>query len=95
MAAPRAQGTQVPLPRGRGSVGDGCGSVTAPAPKRLATNLLFLMAGEFTAKLLTFAIFSHLARTLGPRDYGFVEFTLAPDGVLHSSRGSGPRLVRR
>ena len=70
MAAPRAQGSQAPLPDGRGSA-------TAPAPKRLATNLLFLMAGEFTAKLLTFATFSYLARTLGPRDYGFVEFTLA------------------
>lgn len=47
------------------------------APQRLATNLLFLVAGEFTAKLLTFASFSYLARTLGPRDYGFIEFTLA------------------
>src|SRR6516225_7999510 len=52
-------------------------SAAFPAPQRLATNLLFLMAGEFTAKLLTFATFSYLARTLGPRDYGFVEFTLA------------------
>jgi O-antigen/teichoic acid export membrane protein len=48
-----------------------------PAPQRLATNLLFLLAGEFAAKLLTFATFSYLARTLGPRDYGFIEFTLA------------------
>ena len=48
-----------------------------PAPQRLATNLLLLVAGEFTAKLLTFGSFSYLARTLGPRDYGFIEFTLA------------------
>src|SRR5215475_6726094 len=52
-------------------------SPARPEPKRLAANLLFLMAGEFTAKLLTFASFSYLARTLGPRDYGFIEFTLA------------------
>jgi O-antigen/teichoic acid export membrane protein len=30
-----------------------------------------------TAKLLTFASFSYLARILGPKNYGFVEFTLA------------------
>jgi len=49
----------------------------APVRQRLATNLLFLLSGEFTAKLLTFASFSYLARMLGPRDYGFIEFTLA------------------
>jgi O-antigen/teichoic acid export membrane protein len=52
-------------------------SPAAAVPRGLATNLLFLLAGEFTAKLLTFASFSYLARTLGPRDYGFIEFTLA------------------
>ncbi|HEY7336564.1 MAG TPA: flippase [Bryobacteraceae bacterium] len=52
-------------------------SAPGPAPKGLAANLIFLMAGEFTAKLLTFASFSYLARTLGPLDYGFIEFTLA------------------
>jgi len=46
-------------------------------PRRLAINYLYLSAGEFTAKLLTFATFSFLARVLGPLDYGFVEFTLA------------------
>ena len=51
---------------------------TAPVVQtRLALNLLYLLAGEFTAKLFTFATFSYLARTLGPRDYGFIEFTLA------------------
>src|SRR5215472_18740804 len=49
----------------------------APVRQRLATNLLFLVTGEFTAKLLTFGSFSYLARSLGPRDYGFIEFTLA------------------
>jgi O-antigen/teichoic acid export membrane protein len=49
----------------------------ATEPRRLALNLVYLLAGEFAAKLFTFATFSYLARTLGPRDYGFIEFTLA------------------
>ena len=49
----------------------------APIPQKIAANLMFLVAGEFTSKLLTFASFSYLARMLGPRDYGFLEFTLA------------------
>lgn len=54
------------------------GSITpASESRRLAVNFLYLLAGEFTAKLFTFASFSYLARTLGPRDYGFIEFTLA------------------
>jgi O-antigen/teichoic acid export membrane protein len=53
-------------------------TVTRPAePLRLATNFIFLSAGEFTAKLLTFASFTYLARTLGPVSYGAIEFTLA------------------
>jgi len=53
-------------------------SATPPAePRRLAINFLFLTAGEFTAKLLTFASFTYLARVLGPLPYGSVEFTLA------------------
>jgi O-antigen/teichoic acid export membrane protein len=46
-------------------------------PRRLAVNFLFLSCGEFTAKLLTFASFSYLARVLGPWYYGMLEFTLA------------------
>jgi O-antigen/teichoic acid export membrane protein len=46
-------------------------------PRRLAVNFLFLSAGEFTAKLLTFASFSYMARVLGPWYYGLLEFTLA------------------
>jgi len=50
----------------------------AAEPRRLAINFIYLSAGELTAKLLTFASFSYLARTLGPRgDYGFLEFALA------------------
>ncbi len=45
--------------------------------KRLAVNFLYLSGGEFGAKLLTFASFTYLARTLGPVSYGSVEFTLA------------------
>jgi O-antigen/teichoic acid export membrane protein len=49
----------------------------AVEPHRLAINFLFLSGGECTAKLLTFASFSYLARTLGPWQYGLLEFTLA------------------
>jgi O-antigen/teichoic acid export membrane protein len=45
--------------------------------RKLAINFFFLSAGEMTAKLLTFASFSYLARTLGPGNYGYVEFALA------------------
>jgi O-antigen/teichoic acid export membrane protein len=46
-------------------------------PRRLALNFLLLSLGEFTAKLLTFASFSHMAKVLGPWYYGLLEFTLA------------------
>ena len=49
----------------------------AAEPRRLAINFLFLSCGEFTAKLLTFASFSYLARQLGAWNYGLLEFTLA------------------
>jgi O-antigen/teichoic acid export membrane protein len=51
----------------------------APAtePRRIAINFIFLSAGEITAKLLTFATFSYLARTLAGGGYGYLEFTLA------------------
>ena len=56
----------------------GPATVAGPAePLRLAVNFLFLSAGEFSAKLLTFASFTYLARTLGPVSYGAIEFTLA------------------
>lgn len=47
------------------------------AGRKLAFNYFLLVAGEMTAKVLTFASLSYLARTLGPSDYGFIEFTLA------------------
>ncbi len=51
---------------------------TRPAePRRLAVNFLFLSCGESFAKLLTFASFSYIARTLHPWNYGLIEFTLA------------------
>ena len=58
------------------------GQTSAPAskpaePRRLAINFLFLSCGESLAKVLTFASFSYMARTLGPWNYGLVEFTLA------------------
>lgn len=49
----------------------------AAEPRRLAINFLFLSGGEFTAKLLTFASFSYMARVLGAWNYGILEFTLA------------------
>lgn len=49
----------------------------AAEPRRLAINFVFLSCGEVAAKLLTFASFSYLARTLGPWHYGQLEFTLA------------------
>lgn len=59
-------------------------TVEAPSPaapfarrRGLAVNFVFLSAGEMTAKLLTFASFSYLARLLGPQHYGFIEFALA------------------
>jgi O-antigen/teichoic acid export membrane protein len=45
--------------------------------RRLAINFCLLSGGEFIAKLLTFAAFAYLARTLGPGDYGTLEFVLA------------------
>lgn len=54
------------------------GPTPKPAePRRLAINFLFLSCGESVAKLLTFITFSYLARTLGPWNYGLLEFTLA------------------
>jgi O-antigen/teichoic acid export membrane protein len=48
-----------------------------PTTRRRTLNFLFLAAGEALAKLLTFAAFVHLGRTLGPELYGRVEFVLA------------------
>jgi O-antigen/teichoic acid export membrane protein len=63
------------------TVGEGVAAQPAPVrhteSRRLAVNFLFLSGGEFTAKLLTFASFSYLARTMGAVNYGFLEFTLA------------------
>jgi O-antigen/teichoic acid export membrane protein len=47
------------------------------AGRKLAFNFVLLAASEMTAKLLTFASLSYLARILGPANYGAIEFTLA------------------
>jgi O-antigen/teichoic acid export membrane protein len=47
------------------------------AGRRLAFNFFLLAGGEMTAKVLTFAGLTYLARSLGPANYGFIEFTLA------------------
>ncbi|MCS6953507.1 MAG: oligosaccharide flippase family protein [Bryobacterales bacterium] len=44
---------------------------------RRAGNYLTLSAAEATGKLFNFAAFTHLGRTLGPEQYGLLEFTLA------------------
>jgi len=49
----------------------------APDSRRLAINFALLSIGEFTAKLLTFAVFSRLAHILGAEHYGTIEFVLA------------------
>lgn len=44
---------------------------------RRAGNYLILSAAEAAGKLFNFAAFTHLGRTLGPEQYGLLEFTLA------------------
>ena len=72
------------MPEGHSPSRDLPGAATDPAklgrpaePARLAVNFLLLSAGEFGAKLLTFASLTYLARKLGPSWYGAIEFTLA------------------
>jgi O-antigen/teichoic acid export membrane protein len=48
-----------------------------PDSRKVALNFLLLTAGEFAAKLLTFAAFFYLARALGAEQYGSFEFVLA------------------
>jgi PST family polysaccharide transporter len=40
-------------------------------------NFLFLGAGEFASKVFAFLAFAYLARVLGPREFGQLEFALA------------------
>jgi PST family polysaccharide transporter len=44
---------------------------------RLARNFFLLAVGEFTAKLFAFVAFAYLARVLGPKEFGQIEFALA------------------
>ena len=45
--------------------------------RRVAVNYALLVTGEFFAKILTFFVYTHLARTLGQQRYGSLEFVLA------------------
>lgn len=45
--------------------------------RKLISNLTFLTGGEVVGKILTFAAFTFLARVLGPKHFGYLEFTIA------------------
>lgn len=50
---------------------------SAAGSLRRAGNYFILSAAEAAGKLFNFAAFTHLGRTLGPEQYGLLEFTLA------------------
>jgi O-antigen/teichoic acid export membrane protein len=54
-----------------------CAAPAETRPVPLVRNYALLTAGEFASKLLGFAAFTWMGRTLGPERYGAVEFTLA------------------
>ena len=60
--------------------------------RRLASNYSLLVAGETLSKFFSFVAFMYLARILGPRNYGHMEFTLAVMVffTLFVDMGSGP-----
>src|SRR3990172_5020278 len=45
--------------------------------RKLVSNFTLLSGGEVLGKLLAFATFTYLARTLGPKSFGYLEFTIA------------------
>lgn len=49
----------------------------APEIRKLISNFSFLTGGEVAGKILTFVAFTFLARVLGPRHFGYLEFTIA------------------
>lgn len=51
----------------------------APRTPRLAANYALLSIGELLAKVLGLVAFAYLARVLGPRHYGYLEFAIALD----------------
>ncbi|MCI0411268.1 flippase [bacterium] len=65
--------------------------------KRLASNYSLLVAGEALSKFFSFVAFMYLARILGPKAYGYMEFTLAVMVffTLFVDMGSGPWGARR
>lgn len=55
-----------------------CGAAGPVAQiSRLARNFFLLGVGEFAAKLFGFVAFAYLARVMGPKEFGQIEFTLA------------------
>jgi O-antigen/teichoic acid export membrane protein len=60
--------------------------------RRLASNYSLLVAGEALSKFFSFAAFMYLARILGPKNYGYLEFTLAimVFFTLFVDMGTGP-----
>ena len=52
----------------------------------LVRNFLFLGAGEFASKVFGFLAFAYLARVLGPREFGQIEFALALIVFLYLAR---------
>lgn len=49
----------------------------APQATHLVRNFFFLSIGEFAAKLCGFVAFAYMARVLGPKEFGQLEFALA------------------
>ncbi len=45
--------------------------------RKLAANFSFLVLGEAISKVFTFIAFAFLARTFGPKEFGYLEFVLA------------------
>jgi O-antigen/teichoic acid export membrane protein len=60
--------------------------------RRLASNYSLLVAGEALSKFFSFTAFMYLARILGPKNYGYLEFTLAVMVffTLFVDMGTGP-----
>jgi len=60
--------------------------------KTLIVNFSFLSGGEILCKIATFAAFVYLARILGPKSFGYLEFTIAITFVftLLIDLGTGP-----
>ena len=56
---------------------------------RLATNYVILSGGEFISKVLAAVALAYLARVLGPKSYGYLEFAIAIYFIVHLFVDSG------